>query len=298
MWLILGITFFAAAVQTVRFMLQKQLAGGGLSTGGATFSRFLFASPLALGLAVVVAVWQDIRPDFSLVFWGYVVLGGIGQIVATFCTVALFKERNFAVGIGFTKTETMMVALFSALILGEPVSKLGLLGIIIGVVGVLCLTRAKGAGAPRLFNYATLLGVMAGAFFAIASIAYRGAILELTTGDFFFRAIITLAAVTTFQTLIMAVWLLRVEPGELGRVALAWRRTLPVGITGMLGSLGWFTAFALFNAAYVRAIGQIEIVFTILASWLVFRERLTLREGFGIFLVVASLLLIVWSLEG
>ncbi|MHC0054416.1 hypothetical protein [Actibacterium sp. D379-3] len=29
----------AAAVQTVRFMLQKQLKGAGLSTGGAAFSR-------------------------------------------------------------------------------------------------------------------------------------------------------------------------------------------------------------------------------------------------------------------
>jgi drug/metabolite transporter (DMT)-like permease len=96
----------------------------------------------------------------------------------------------------------------------------------------------------------------------------------------------------------MAVWLGLAEPGEAGRVARAWRRTLPVSVTGVTASLAWFTAFALYNAAYVRAIGQVEVVFTILASGLIFRERLAAREIAGILLVVASLLLIVWSLAG
>jgi drug/metabolite transporter (DMT)-like permease len=95
----------------------------------------------------------------------------------------------------------------------------------------------------------------------------------------------------------MALWLRFAEPGELGRVAAAWRRTFPVGVTGMLGSLGWFMAFALYNAAYVRAIGQVEVVFTLLASWLVFREKLTTREVTGMLLVVASVLILLWSLE-
>ena len=41
------VTLFAGVVQTLRFMLQKRLKGIGLSTGGATFSRFLFGAPLA-----------------------------------------------------------------------------------------------------------------------------------------------------------------------------------------------------------------------------------------------------------
>ncbi len=298
MSLILPLTLLAAAVQTVRFMLQRQLAGGGLSTGGATFSRFVFAAPLALSLAAVLVQRAGVVPGAGPMFWAYVAGGGLGQIIGTFCTVALFKERNFVVGIAFTKTETMMVAGFSAAILGEPVSQFGLLGIAVGVVGVLLLTRARNAGAPRVFNRATGMGLLAGAAFGLAAIAYRGATLELTAGDFFFRAAVTLAAVTTFQTFAMALWLRLAEPGELGRVAEKWRRTLPVGVTGMLGSLGWFTAFALYNAAYVRALGQVEVVFTILASWLVFREKLAAREVAGILVVVLSLLIIVWSVEG
>ena len=51
LWIVF--TLAAAAMQTLRFMLQKQLKGVGLSTGGATFSRFLFAAPIAFVLANV-----------------------------------------------------------------------------------------------------------------------------------------------------------------------------------------------------------------------------------------------------
>jgi drug/metabolite transporter (DMT)-like permease len=291
------ITMAAALVQTLRFVLQRQLKGAGLSTGGATFSRFLFAAPLAAAVAGALLLGQAQVPALSGRFWAFAVAGGTGQIVATFCTVALFHERNFAVGIGFTKTETVLVAAFSAVVLGEHVSPQGLAAIAVGFLGVLLLTRAKGAGGARVFNRATVLGLMAGGFFGASAIGYRGATLELLPAEFFFRAALTLACVTAFQTLAMGLWLRLAEPGELSRVARAWRRTLAVGVTGMLGSLGWFTAFSLQNAAYVRAVGQVEVVFTILVSWLVFRERLTLRELAGIALVVASLLLIVLALE-
>lgn len=293
----LPFTFAAAFLQTVRFMLQRQLKGVGLSTAGATFSRFVFAAPLALALAgALILAGAGAVPSFTVRFWVFAVAGGIAQILATFFTVALFHERNFAVGIGFTKTEAALVAGFSALILGERVTPAGLFAIGVGVAGVLLMTRAQGAGRPRFFNRATLFGLMAGGLFGASAIGYRGATVELLPAGYFFRAVVTLACVTTFQTLAMILWLRLVEPGELGRVARAWRRTLPVGVTGMLGSLGWFTAFALYNAAYVRAVGQVEMVFTILGAWLIFRERLTWRELAGIALVVLSVILLVLTL--
>ncbi|MGB3281207.1 MAG: EamA/RhaT family transporter, partial [Pseudorhodobacter sp.] len=152
-------TIAAAAVQTIRFMLQKRLKGVGLSTGGATFSRFLFAVPLAC-LGVALLVWlrgYDLLP-LGPVFWGFAVAGGVAQIIATFCTVALFSERSFAVGIAFTKTETVQVALFSAVFLAEAVSGLGIMAILIGLAGVLMLSRpVEGWIAGKILNRATVL---------------------------------------------------------------------------------------------------------------------------------------------
>ena len=68
-------------MQTLRFMLQKQLKGLGLSTGGATFSRFLFAAPLAIALAAVALArsGQGLPALPGSGFWGFVVSGPPGR---------------------------------------------------------------------------------------------------------------------------------------------------------------------------------------------------------------------------
>ncbi len=288
-------TIAAAAVQTIRFMLQKRLKGLGLSTGGATFSRFLFAVPLACSGVAALVVWHGYGlPPLGPVFWMFAAAGGVAQIIATFCTVALFSERSFAVGIAFTKTETVQVALFSAVFLAEAVSGMGSIAILIGLAGVLLLSRPpEGWAAGRIFNRATVLGLLAGGLFGASAIGYRGATLEVANADPLFRAMLTLACVTAFQTVVMALWLRWREVGELTRVLVTWRAVLPVGVTGVLGSLGWFTAFALQNAAYVRSVGQVELIFSILVSMLVFGERPKPREVVGMGLLALSIILIV-----
>jgi len=276
-------------------MLQKQLKGLGLSTGGATFSRFLFAAPLALGGMLALVVWhgQGI-PAINGAFVGYAVMGGLGQIIATVCTVALFSERSFAVGIAFTKTETIQVALFSTLVLGEAVSTPGMAAIVVGTIGVLMLSRpANGWRSGGFFNRAMVLGVLAGALYGLAAIGYRGATLQIDHADPLMRAVMALACATTFQAVAMSLWLLWREPGEVTRVARTWRATAWVGVTGVLGSLGWFTAFALQNAAYVRSVGQVELLFSILISVLVFREKTRPIEVAGMALLAVSIVLIV-----
>lgn len=287
-------TIAAAAVQTVRFMLQKQLRDVALTTGGATFSRFVFAAPLAVALAGCV-IWASGQPmpDLPPRFWGFAWTGGLMQILATLATVALFSERNFAVGVAFTKSETVLVAIFAAVILGEVVSPLGMVAILIGVAGVILLSRPPGGTGWKLWNRASMLGLVAGACFGVSAIGYRGAALAVGDGGFFLSATLTLAVVTTSQTVVMALWLRLREPGELGRVAQQWRKTALVGVTGMLGSLGWFCAFALQNAAYVRALGQIELLFSLIVAHLVFRQKSARAESLGIAALGLSIVLIV-----
>lgn len=289
------ITIAAAFFQNLRFMLQKSLKGR-LSTLGVTFSRFLYAAPLAwLAVAALLAQpgvdWPGITPRF-LIFAG---LGAVGQIVATALVVALFSLRNFAVGVTFSKTETVTTALLSALILFEPVGGAAWVAIFVTAAGVIVMSGLPSRGnlATGIFSRAAGIGIAAGAIFATASIGYRGAALGLAEGGALIRAAVTLAMVTSFQTLLMAAWLGLREPGELRRVVANWRVAGWVGLTGMLGSFGWFTAFALQNAAYVKALGQVELVFTVLASVFFFRERLRAAEAVGILLVVAGMLLLV-----
>src|SRR3546814_20739121 len=59
----------------------------------------------------------------------------------------------------------------------------------------------------------------------------------------------------------MAVYMRIREPGQLTSVLRSWRVSVWVGVSGMAASAGWFTAMTIENAAYVRAVGQIELVF-------------------------------------
>lgn len=291
LWLVA--TIGAALVQTGRFALQKRLKGSGLSASGATFARFVFAAPLAALLAggLMGATGQVVGFPPAR-FWIAVVGGGLAQVLATMATITLFSLRNFATGIAFTKTETVLVALFSAVFLGEAVSGAGFASILVGVAGVMLLSWPAG-GQWRVGWRAPALGLAAGALFGLSAIGYRAASLALPQGDTLLRAAVTLAAVTGFQTLVMLPWLRLREPGEIGRVFSWWRITALVGVTGMLGSLGWFVAFTLQNAAYVRAVGQVELVFSALVSWLAFRERAGGRELAGIGLLGVSIVLLV-----
>lgn len=289
LWVIFAIT--AAAAQTVRFAVQKVLAGGALSPAAATWARFLYSAPLVAVLAVSYSQLTGQQIPAPLPgFWGYALSGGIFQILATICTVSLFKHRAFAVGITFKKTEVMLTALFGLIILGDTVSFTGILALAIGFFGVLLLSDPPDGGS--LFNRAAGIGLLSGVLFALSAVAYRGATLALDTGDPVLTGGATLALVTAWQTLALGAWLWWREPGQIGATLRAWRTSALVGLFSLLGSWSWFTAFSLMNAAYVFAVGQIELIFSLLVGVFWFRETLKRRELFGMAVLTISILAI------
>lgn len=294
-WVLISIA--AAAFQTLRFMLQKVLASGELSAGGATLARFLYSAPFVVSMAAAYVLWQGQGiPAVGGAFLTYALTGALTQVLATWCVVALFARRNFAVGITFKKTEVVQTALVGFLVLGDTVSVGGLVAIILGLVGVLVLSDRKGlagGGASRFLNAEAGLGLLSGAFFAVSAVGYRGATLEVFSDDPLMRAVVSLACVTSSQAIGLGLWILWREPGQMGRVLGSWRTSVWMGLASLGGSLGWFTAFTLMNAAYVFAVGQVEVIFSIAASVLFFKERLTRREITGIALISASVLSLV-----
>ena len=295
LWIL--VTLAAAVFQTGRFMLQKHLATDTLSAGGATFSRFLYSAPfVALLLPLYLALSGQGVPPLGAGFWLYGAMGGTAQIMATVCVVLLFKQRNFAVGITFKKTEVIQTVLMAWIVLGEGVSGAGFAAIALGVLGLLLLSggaEARGLRLSDLRNRAAGLGIASGFLFAISAVCYRGASLAVASGDPLLRAGVTVAAVVLMQTLIMALWLRLREPGQMRRVWAARRVAVWIGLTSMGGSLCWFIAFTLQNAAYVKALGQVELMLSIAATTLFFRERISRREWAGMAVLAVSILMLV-----
>ncbi|MEM1286586.1 MAG: DMT family transporter [Pseudomonadota bacterium] len=290
------ITLAAAFLQNLRSLLQKRLTGK-LSTGGATFARFVFAFPLALAYALVVSSLTGWAPGaVSVGFVGFLLMGALCQILATYALLASFGHGAFAIGTAYSKTEAVQAALVAAVLLGELLSAWGWLAVLIGMAGVALMAfkrREDGLAALNLRDKAVLWGLFAGALFAFASVGYRGASLSLGDGSVFARAGWTLAAATALQTLTMAAYLRWREPGQIGKTLRLWRESGLVALAGVSASIGWFTALTLQTAALVKALAQVELVFSTLTSRLYFKEPVSLREVAGIVLIGLSVVLIV-----
>lgn len=289
------LTIAAAFLQNLRSAMQRHLQGR-LSTAGATFVRFGYGFPFALlylaGLVEFVGLpLPDPGADFAL----FAVLGGVAQIVGTWALLRAISLRNFAVGTAYSKTETVQTALFGLIILGDHLSLGAVLGILVSLVGVLAISVAKSAiKIEALFlsvtDRAALLGLASGACYGIAAVSYRAASLSLGGEGFLVQAAFTLACVTVLQTALMLAYFAMFDRREILEVCRAWRVAIWVGLAGVAASAGWFTAMTIQNAAYVRALGQIELVFTFIASRRVFGEHSSRLEIAGVLLIVAGIL--------
>ncbi|MBT8414683.1 MAG: DMT family transporter [Boseongicola sp.] len=286
LWVILAIA--AALAQTFRFALQKVLAGSTLSTAAATWARFLWSAPVVIAImAAYVALTPATLPSVTPAFWPYALAGGATQILATICTVALFKRRAFAVGITFKKTEVMLTAIAGLLILGDHLDPLGAAFIALGFVAVLLLSEAPEGGG--IFNKGAAIGLLSGVFFALSAVGYRGALLAMDSDNTFLVAGLTLAFVASAQAIALGLWLALREPGQITETLKGWRKSSLVGVFSLIGSWCWFAAFSLQNAAYVFAVGQIELIFSLAMGVLFFREKTSARELFGMALLTVSI---------
>ncbi len=292
------LTIAAAFFQNLRSALQKHLKSK-LSTGGAAYVRFLYALPFAILYCWGLTTFGNFPiPAVNTEFLMYCFLGGLSQIIFTFLLVYLFSFKSFAVGTTYSKTETIQVAILGLVLLGDKLSISAVIAIVISLFGVMILSAAQSKITPKnllagLFEKQTLIGLICGAFLGASAVFFRGATLALEDTDFIMRAAFALGVGLTMQTVGMGIYLRLKEPGQLTKVIVHWPPALAVGIAGVLASIGWFTAFTLQNAAYIRALGQIELIFTFIASVLIFKEKTSRLEVIGILLVAAAILILL-----
>jgi len=295
-WAWIPITIWAAACQTVRTGLQKQLKGR-LSTNGASFVRFAYGLPLAVAYLAACLYFTDrALPGTHLEFYAWTALGAVAQILATNLLILALSMRNFVVATAYSKTEALQAAAFGMLILAEPVSMGGVAAIVIGTIGVLLISLKGSDNALKSFLFgwmekSALIGIGSGALFAVSAIGFRAASLSLNEEFLPLAAATTLVHAIVIQITLMLAYLLWREPGEIRRVVAAWRPGLIVGMASAAGSAGWFTAMALQVAAYVRMLGMSEMIFTFLMSYLVFREKPSRSEIIGVLVLIGGILL-------
>ncbi len=292
------ITIAAAFFQNIRSALQKHLHGR-LSLSGAAYARFVYALPVAaLYLWALHGVVSLPMPMPNVRFFVYCTLGGICQIFFTGFLLWMFSLRSFAVGTTFSKLEVIMVALLGAVLLGDTLSPFAVVAIVISALGVVALSAAQSSLTittllRALPQKSTAIGLACAAWLGGSVVFFRGAALSLGHDQWIMAAAYTLCVSLLIQTVLMGIFIACKQPGELRRVMQNWRWAALVGFSGALASVGWFTAFTLHNAAFVRALGQVELIFTFVVTTFIFKEKVSAVEWVGIVLVAGGIVLLL-----
>jgi drug/metabolite transporter (DMT)-like permease len=284
-------TLAAAAAQTARNATQRRLTET-LGTVGATQVRFLYGFPFAclFILAVLAATGERLpRPgeDFLL----FILLGAGTQILATALMLAAMRERSFSVVTALIKTEPVQVAVFGLAVLGDPLTPGMAVAIVIATVGVILLSFKQGlSDLTHAGLRPVVLGIVAGSFFALAAIGFRGATLSLDSGSFLIRATTTLVWGLGLQTAMLVAWLVVFDRKALLGSLAEWRSSLFAGFLGALASQFWFIGFALTAAANVRTLALVEVLMAQAVAHKLFAQGTAAREVIGMALIVGGVL--------
>jgi drug/metabolite transporter (DMT)-like permease len=248
---------------------------------------------------VVVLIAEDeALPKTTLAFVAWVAGGAVSQIAATALLLRVMVERNFTLGVAYSKTELVQVAVFGLVFLGDPLSAVAAVAVLLGTTGVLFLSppdrqRPIKSLVAGWTSQTAMLGLASGGGFALAAVGYRGAALELRPSPFLVSAAWTLVWAQALQTLVLGGSIVASNPAVIRRMLVAWRPSAGAGFMGVAASVGWFSAMAIEPVAHVRTLGLVELVFSYLLSRRIFRERLHQGELFGIVLLCFGLVAIM-----
>ncbi len=287
-------TLMAAFMQAWRNAFQKQLSTT-VDVYGVTLARFIFALPLALIYISCLYHFQPVTDSvhFNLRFAIYVLIAALSQIAATALMVQLFKQKNYAIGVGLAKSEAVLAAIIAVVFLSDHLSLLGWFGVAVGGFAVFLMSKGRDFSD---FSVQTLcIGIGSGLCFAITSLLVREASLELDNLPFIHRAAWVLLMVIGTQCFLLLMYL-----GIFRRATLwaMWQRiglTFRVSLCSFLASLGWFSAMSMQSVPIVKTLGQVEIIFSMLISAYFFKEKLARAEHLGIVLVVVAAFLVIWA---
>lgn len=294
-WAWVPITLLAAGLQAGRNAIQHHLSDK-LGIAGATQIRFLYGFPVAVFLLLIVMLLTNSKiPTIDPQFLLFIAGGAIAQIFATALMLRAMKYSSFVIVTSWTKTEPIQVAIFGFILLGDYLPWLSILAIIFTTLGVILISKKTSGSNQTLGFYPVLIGLSAGAFFAISAVMFRGAILVVNSGNILFDASWSLSFSLGIQAIFLSIWLYVFNRLALINCLKLWHISIWGGFFGALASQCWFLAFALTSAANVRTLGLVEIFFAQILTWRIFLKKTSSREIFGIFIIIFGVVLLLQS---
>lgn len=294
-WIWIPIVLAAALAQTLRNAAQREMTQT-VGTLAATFARLIYGLPFAFAWLLAVVLWVHAPlPAVNAGFVGWIFVGAVSNVAGTALLLSAMTRRNFLVAVAFGKTEILMVAVFSLLLIGEVVTPVTAGAMLLATLAILLLSVQGGVRDLRSLAISAgsgtgLMGVGSGAAFAVAIVSYRAAALELGPAPpFVLVGAFGMTCAQLMQSALLGAYLLLRQRGVLRQALKSGWLSHAAGMMGALATIGWLTAVAIRPASDVRTLALVEVLFSYAISRRLFKERLKGCELAGIVLLVISL---------
>ena len=295
------ITILAISFQIERNLLQKNLRGK-LGTIEVSWARIFFALPfLIIALCYLIATKPDLLLNINSNFYFYCFGAAISQILATLCLVELFSRRNFAVGITYSKTDVIQVTILASIFLSESVPPLAIFAIIMSFLAIILLSPVDKnlKLIKRIFHISALLGILVGFFLSITTIFMKKSMMEvsLLENSKVLPVLVVFVVYVIMQNFTYIIYEFchkRLKSTFTSIISQSGQCSL-IAIFSMLGTICWLAAFSIQLVSYVKMVAQLEILLSLFISYRFLKEKNSASEIVGMFLLIASVLTILFT---
>ena len=135
---------------------------------------------------------------------------------------------------------------------------------------------------------------LSGFFLALCVVYFRAAALSLNNFESNFeKALSTLFFGLFVQTIVLTIYIFIFEKNQFTKLYKNKFESLLAGIAGFLATISWFYAFTLVQSSFVRALGQVEIIFSFISSRYYFKEKIKLNEIIGVIIFIIGILILL-----
>jgi len=295
-WVLFAV--LAAATQALRTAIQRRMVAP-LGSYGAAYIRFSYACPITWSCVILyTGLTGASLAGLPFSFWAWINIAALTQVIFTILLVQLFSHRSFAAAVAFSKTEVLQTAIFEALILGVVVTVQTGFAIALGVFATVMLALVKtnltlSNIRQSIMSRQMAIGLSAGAFLGFCTVSYGAAMKAMTGGSLLSNAIYAAAIGVTIQAVCFGGYLYVVKRREFIASFVEWRGGAMAGVWAAICSICWFAAFLNHEVAPVRAVGQVELLFSIGFSVLYFKERVSRVELAAMGLLALSIIMVL-----
>ena len=250
----------------------------------ATAIRTVVVLIMAFCMTLIVGSTGQI-PSISPKSWTFLVLSGIATGGSWLCYFKALQLGDVNKVVPIDKSSTVLTIIFAAVFLREPVSWLGWLCVVGIAVGTYLMIEKKartgGAKSRAWLVYAALSAVFAALTSILGKIGIEN--IESNLGTTVRTAVVLLAAWGMVLVTKKGSQLKTIPKKELVFICLS-------GLATGGSWLCYYKALKDGLSSIVVPIDKLSILVTVAFSYMVFREKLTLKSAIGLLLIVAGTL--------